>query len=141
MHPMVWHVRATPKSMRPCGSEEWRSRWCSIQSASEHTASLNVTLAAASDEAGTWNAGDALLSFCQQQPFSEYVYVGPNGAMANWLGEKTLKRAPKVEFYLLIWHATPPSLSCLPALRASSPRSFSARSSLSPPSMLLSPTR
>jgi len=68
-----------------------------------------------------WCGGDALLAFCKAQPFIEYVYVGPNGTMANWIGEKKLKRAPKVEFYLSIWRRTPPSLSCWPALRASSP--------------------
>jgi len=47
-----------------------------------------------------WHVGDDLLAFCKAQPYSRYVYVGPNGSMANWIGEKPLKRAPKVEFYL-----------------------------------------
>ena len=48
-----------------------------------------------------WCSGPALLNFCRQQFFQEYVYTGPNDAMQKWIGAKTLKRAPKVEFYLL----------------------------------------
>ena len=47
-----------------------------------------------------WCDGDKLLAFCKEQKYSEYVYVGPNGAMERWIGAKPLKRAPKVEFYM-----------------------------------------